>query len=163
MAGWGTAPSAGRARGIAIREAFGSIVAQAAEVSIGSDGRVRVHNVWSAVDPGEVVNPATFTAQIQGGAIYGLTAALYGEITIDKGRVVQQNFPDYDMVRMAQAPVHEVRSIESGARTGGAGEPGTAPIAAAVGNAIFALTGARIRELPFRKFDLTTGNKVASL
>ncbi len=163
MAGWGAAPAAGRARGIAIREAFGTIVAQVAEVSIGEDGRVRVHNVWSAVDPGEVVNPATFTAQIQGGAIYGLTAALYGEISIDKGRVVQQNFPDYDMVRMAQAPVHEVRIIESGARTGGAGEPGTAPIAAAVGNAIFALTAKRIRELPFRKFDLRTGNKVASL
>ena len=163
MAGWGTAPSGGRARGIAIRDAFGTIVAQAAEVSIGEDGRVRVHNVWSAVDPGEVVNPATFTAQIEGGAIYGLTAALYGEISIDKGRVVQQNFPDYDMVRMAQAPLHEVRFIESGARTGGAGEPGTAPIAAAVGNAIFALTGVRIRELPFRKFDLTTGKQVASL
>jgi isoquinoline 1-oxidoreductase beta subunit len=163
MAGWGAAPASGRARGIAIREAFGTIVAQAAEVSIGEDGRVRVHNVWTAADPGEVVNPATFTAQMQGGAIYGLTAALYGEISIDKGRVVQQNFPDYDMVRMAQAPAHAVRIIESGARTGGAGEPGTAPIAAAVGNAIFALTGARIRELPFRKFDLTTGNKVASL
>jgi isoquinoline 1-oxidoreductase beta subunit len=163
MAGWGTAPASGRARGIAMREAFGTIVAQAAEVSIGADGRVRVHNVWTAADPGEVVNPATFTAQMQGGAIYGLTAALYGEISIDKGRVVQQNFPDYDMVRMAQAPAHEVRIIESGARTGGAGEPGTAPIAAAVGNAIFALTGARIRELPFRKFDLATGNKVASL
>ena len=92
-----------------------------------------------------------------------MTAALYGEISIDKGRVVQQNFPDYDMVRMAQAPLHEVRFIESGARTGGAGEPGTAPIAAAVGNAMFALTGVRIRELPFRKFDLTTGKQVASL
>ena len=95
-------------------------------------------------------NGSTFTAQIQGGAIYGLTAALYGNITIDKGRVVQKNFPDYDMVRMADAPEHEVKFIESGARTGGAGEPGTAPIAAAVGNAIFALTGKRIRELPFR-------------
>lgn len=163
MAGWDAKPAEGRGRGISIREAFGTIVAQVAEVSLGADGRVRVHNVWSAVDPGEVVNPATFTAQIQGGAIYGLTAALYGEITIDKGRVVQQNFPDYDMVRMADAPVHEVRFIESGARTGGAGEPGTAPIAAAVGNAIFALTGKRIRELPFKNFDLTTGNKVASL
>jgi isoquinoline 1-oxidoreductase subunit beta len=163
MAGWANPPAAGRARGIAIREAFGTIVAQVAEVSMGTDGRVRVHNVWSAVDPGEVVNPATFTAQIQGGAIYGLTAALYGEISIDKGRVVQQNFPDYDMVRMAQAPTHEVRFIESGARTGGAGEPGTAPIAAAVANGIFALTGKRIRELPFKNFDLTTGTKVASL
>lgn len=149
MAGWGTPAPAGRARGIAIREAFGSIVAQVAEISL-EDGQVRVHKVWSAVDPGEVVNPATFTAQIQGGAIYGLTAALYGEISIDKGRVVQQNFPDYEMVRMAEAPEHEVRFIESGARTGGAGEPGTAPISAAVGNALFALTGKRVRELPFK-------------
>ncbi|MEQ1866730.1 MAG: molybdopterin cofactor-binding domain-containing protein, partial [Micropepsaceae bacterium] len=107
MANWSTKPAEGHARGIAIREAFGTIVAQVAEVSINPDGKVRVHNVWSAVDPGEVINPATFTAQIQGGAIYGLTAALYGEITIDKGRVVQQNFPDYDMVRMADAPLHE--------------------------------------------------------
>jgi isoquinoline 1-oxidoreductase beta subunit len=122
-----------------------------------------VHRVWSAVDPGEVINPATFTGQIQGGAIYGLTAALYGEISIDKGRVVQQNFPDYEMVRMGEAPEHEVRFIESGVHTGGAGEPGTAPIAAAVGNALFALTGARVRELPFKNFDLTTGKKTASL
>jgi isoquinoline 1-oxidoreductase beta subunit len=163
MAGWGTPPGEGRAHGIAIREAFGSIVAQVAEVSLGEGGRVRVHKVWSAVDPGEVINPATFTAQVQGAAIYGLTAALYGEISIDKGRVVQKNFPDYDMVRMGDAPEHEVRFIESGARTGGAGEPGTAPIAPAVGNAIFALTGKRIRELPFKNFDLTTGNKIASL
>jgi isoquinoline 1-oxidoreductase subunit beta len=157
MANWSTPPEQGRARGIAIREAFGTIVAQVAEVSIGTDGRARVHKVWSAVDPGEVVNPATFTAQIQGGAIYGLTAALYGEISIDKGRVVQQNFTDYEMVRMADAPTHEVRFIESGARTGGAGEPGTAPIAAAVGNAIYALTKKRIRELPFSKATLTAG------
>lgn len=150
MAGWGTPPAAGRARGIAMREAFGTIVAHVAEVSVTPDGFPKVHRVWSAVDAGEVINPATFTSQIQGGAIYGLTAALYGNITIDKGRVVQKNFPDYDMVRMADAPVHEVKFIESGARTGGAGEPGTAPIAAAVGNAIFALTGKRIRELPFR-------------
>jgi len=92
-----------------------------------------------------------------------LTAALYGEISIDKGRVVQKNFTDYEMVRMADAPAHEVRFIESGARTGGAGEPGTAPIAAAVGNAIFALTGKRIRELPFKNYDLKTGTKIASL
>lgn len=162
MAGWGTAPAEGRARGIALREAFGSIVAQVAEVSI-ENGRVRVHKVWSAVDPGEVINPATFTAQVQGAAIYGLTAALYGEITIENGRTVQKNFPEYEMVRMADAPEHEVRFIESGARTGGAGEPGTAPIAPAVGNAIFALTGKRIRELPFKNYDLRTGTKIASL
>ncbi len=154
MAGWGGAIASGRARGIAMREAFGTIVAQVAEVSLTAEGRVRVHKVWSAVDPGEVINPATFTAQIQGGAIYGLTAALYGEITIDKGRVVQQNFPDYEMVRMADAPLHEVRFIESGARTGGAGEPGTAPIAPAVANALFALTGKRLRELPLKNASL---------
>jgi isoquinoline 1-oxidoreductase subunit beta len=163
MAGWGTKPAEGRARGISMREAFGTILAQVAEVSMTAEGRVRVHNVWSAVDPGEVINPATFTAQIQGGAVYGLTAALYGEITIDKGRVVQKNFPDYEMVRMADSPAHEVRFIESGARTGGGGEPGTAPIAAAVGNAAFALTGKRIRELPLKNFDLRTGAKIASL
>ena len=149
MSGWGQPLEKGRARGISIRDAFGTIVAQVAEVSLTSDGHPKVHKVWSAVDPGEVINPATFVAQIQGGAIYGLTAALYGNITIEKGRVVQQNFPDYEMVRMADAPIHEVKFIESGARTGGAGEPGTAPISAAVGNAIFALTGRRVRQLPF--------------
>ena len=162
MAGWGTAAPSGRARGIAMREAFGTIVAQVAEVSLTAEGRPRVHRVWSAVDPGEVINPATFTAQIQGGAIYGLTAALYGEITIDKGRVVQQNFPDYEMVRMADAPEHEVRFIESGARTGGAGEPGTAPIAPAVANALFALTGKRMRALPLKNAtaSVTTNERV---
>lgn len=151
MAGWSNPRQPSRAMGIAIREVFGTIVAQVAEVSLTNDGRVRVNRMWSAVDPGEVINPATFTAQIQGGAIYGLTAALYGEISIDKGRVVQQNFPDYEMVRMADAPEHEVRFIESGARTGGAGEPGTVPVAPAVANAVFALTGQRVRELPLMK------------
>lgn len=115
MADWKGPDHAGCARGVAMREAFGTIVAQVAEVTLGDDGRVRVTRVWSAVDPGEVINPKTFTAQIQGGAIYGLTAALYGQISIDKGRVVEKNFPDYEMVRMADAPVHEVRFIESGA------------------------------------------------
>ena len=158
MAGWRNPRQPGTGLGISLREAFGSIVVQVAEVSLASDGRVRVNRVWSAVDPGEVINPATFTSQIQGGAIYGLTAALYGEISIDKGRVVQQNFPDYEMVRMADAPAHEVRFIESGARTGGAGEPGTAPIAGAVANAIYALTGTRVRELPFVKATLKTAS-----
>ncbi len=155
MAGWSNPRQPGRGMGIAIREAFGTIVAQVAEVSLTPEGKVRVNRMWSAVDPGEVVNPATFTAQIQGGAIYGLTAALYGEISIDKGRVVQQNFPDYEMVRMADAPEHEVRFIESGARTGGAGEPGTSPVAPAVANAVFALTGQRVRELPLMKTKFT--------
>mgnify|MGYP000002150501 FL=1 len=160
MAGWGT-NEPGRAKGIAMREAFGTIVAQVAEVSVGDDGRARVHRMWSAADPGEVVNPATFKAQITGGAIYGLTAALHGGITVEKGRVVEGNFDAYDMVRLADAPRHEVEIVESGARLGGAGEPGTAPVAAAVANAIFALTGQRIRSLPLRQFDLKTGAQIA--
>jgi isoquinoline 1-oxidoreductase beta subunit len=162
IAAWGL-NEPGRAKGIAMREAFGTIVAQIAEVSIGDDGRARVHRMWTAADPGEVVNPATFAAQMTGGAIYGLTAALYGGISFKDGRVVERNFPDYDMVRLADAPRHEVAIIESGARIGGAGEPGTAPVAAAVANAVFALTGQRIRELPLRQFDLKSGARVASL
>lgn len=161
MAGWGTPAPAGRARGIALREAFGTIVAQVAEVSVGDDGRARVHAMWTAADPGEVINPATFKAQMEGGAIYGITAALFGAITIEKGRAVERNFHEYEMLRMADAPRHEVAVIESGAKTGGAGEPGTAPAAAAVANAVFALTGKRIRELPLRLYDLRSGAKLA--
>jgi isoquinoline 1-oxidoreductase beta subunit len=154
MSGWGTPLPKGRGRGIALRESFGTIVAQVAEVSVAEDGRVRVDRVFCAADPGEVVHPDGFTAQIEGGIIYGLTAALYGEITIDKGRVVEKNFGDYPMVLLADAPRIEVQILESGARTGGAGEPGTPPIAAAVANAVFAATGKRIRSLPLRKHDL---------
>jgi isoquinoline 1-oxidoreductase beta subunit len=100
------------------------------------------------VDCGTVINPQIVEAQIQGGIVYGLTAALYGKITIEKGRVVQTNFPDYDMVRLAQMPKIEVHVIESTAYPGGVGEPGTPPIAPAVANAIFAATGKRVRSLP---------------
>ncbi|MFZ5913059.1 MAG: molybdopterin cofactor-binding domain-containing protein [Pseudomonadota bacterium] len=154
MSGWGRPPAMGRARGIAMRESFGTIVAQVAEVSINADGQAQVHKVWCAADPGEVINPDTFAAQMESGVIYGLTAALYGEISISKGRVVEQNFPDYEMVRLADAPQIEVKLMPSGRPTGGAGEPGTPPIAAAVGNAVFGLTGQRIRSLPMRKHDL---------
>lgn len=154
MSGWGTPLPLGRARGIALRQSFGTIVAQVAEVSVNSEGQVRVHKVWCAVDPGEVINPDTFVAQMESGIIYGLTAALYGEISIANGRVVEQNFPDYEMLRMADAPVIEVKMMPSGRPTGGAGEPGTPPIAAAVSNAIFSLTRQRIRSLPLRKHDL---------
>ena len=114
-----------------------------------------MHRVWCAADPGEVVHPSGLAAQLEGGIIYGLTAALYGEISIAEGRVVEKNFPDYPMVKMADAPVIEVMLMPSGARTGGAGEPGTPPIAAAAANAIFAATGHRIRSLPLRKHDLS--------
>ena len=155
MSGWGTPLPKGRARGISLKESFGTIVAQVAEASAGPDGRARVHKVWCAADPGEVVHPGGLAAQMEGGIIYGLTAALYGEISIAGGRVVEKNFPDYPMVKMADAPVIEVMLMPSGARTGGAGEPGTPPIAAATANAVFAATGHRIRALPLRKHDLS--------
>jgi isoquinoline 1-oxidoreductase beta subunit len=149
MASWGRPLPKGRALGVAVRESFGTIVAEIAEVSI-KDGEVRVHEVWCAADPGDVVNPDGFIAQMESGIIYGLTAALFGEITLEKGRVQQENFPDYEMVRLASAPEIHVEIIRSGAKIGGAGEPGTPPIAPAVTNAVFALTGKRIRALPLK-------------
>jgi isoquinoline 1-oxidoreductase beta subunit len=156
MAGWGAPLPPGRGRGISLKESFGTIVAQVAEVSAGDDGRPRVHRVWCAADPGEVVHPDGLVAQLESGVVYGLTAALYGEITIERGRVAERNFPDYPMLRMADTPAIEVRLVPSGARTGGAGEPGTPPIGAAVANAVFAATGHRVRTLPLRKHDLRT-------
>jgi isoquinoline 1-oxidoreductase beta subunit len=154
MSGWRTPAPKGRARGISLKESFNTIVAQVAEVSVGDDGRARVHRVWCAADPGEVIHPSGLAGQLEGGIIYGLTAALYGEISIANGRVVEKNFPEYPMVKMADAPKIEVKLVPSGAHTGGAGEPGTPPIAAATANAVFALTGQRVRALPLRKQDL---------
>ena len=147
-AGWGTPLPAGRARGIAVFKSFESFVAQVAEVSVSSAGDVRVHRVVCAVDCGMHVNPQTIEAQMQGGIVFGLTAALKGAITIDKGRVQQGNFNDYEMLRMNEMPVVEVYIVPSNEAPGGIGEPGTPPIGPAVGNAIFALTGKRIRKLP---------------
>jgi len=148
--GWGTALPAGRARGIAVAKAFGSYVAEVAEVSVGADGTIRVHRVTCAFDCGPVVNPLTVEAQAQSGIVYGLTAALYGEITIDRGRVVQNNFNDYRMLRMREMPAIDVHLVQTDEAQGGAGEPGTPPIAPAVANAVFALTGKRLRTLPFK-------------
>jgi len=147
-AGWGTPLPAGRARGIAVFKSFESFVAQVAEVSVSSAGDVRVHRVVCAVDCGMHVNPQTIEAQMQGGIVFGLTAALKGAITIDKGRVQQGNFNDYEMLRMNEMPAVEVYIVPSNEAPGGIGEPGTPPIGPAVGNAIFALTGKRIRKLP---------------
>ena len=149
-AGWGTPPPAGIGRGIALRQSFGSIVAQVAEVAVESD-TIRVKRVVCAVDCGRVVNPAIVRAQMESGIVYGLSAALYGEITLANGAVEQGNFPDYDAVRLADAPVMAVHLVDSGASAvGGVGEPGTPPIAPAVANAIFAATGIRLRNLPLR-------------
>ncbi|MDE1947620.1 MAG: xanthine dehydrogenase family protein molybdopterin-binding subunit [Burkholderiales bacterium] len=146
-AAWGQPLPAGRARGIALHESFGSIVAEVVEVSL-VDGWPRVHRVVCAVDCGIVVNPDTVEAQMQGGIVFGLSAALHGRVTIAKGRVVQANFPDYELVRMATMPVIETHIVASNAAPGGVGEPGTPPIAPALANALFALSGKRIRELP---------------
>jgi isoquinoline 1-oxidoreductase beta subunit len=152
MAKWGRKLPQGRALGVALRESFGTVVGQIAEVSI-EDGSPRVHEIWCAADPGNVVNPDGFIAQMESGIIYGLTAALYGEITLENGQVQQENFPDYEMLRLATAPKIDVDIIRSGAKLGGAGEPSTPPAAPAVTNALFALTGKRIRSLPLKNHD----------
>jgi isoquinoline 1-oxidoreductase beta subunit len=147
-AGWGAPLPASRARGIAVHKSFESFVAEVAEVSVSPAGEVRVHRVVCAVDCGMYVNPDTIEAQMQSGIVYGLTAALKGAITIDRGRVQQSNFHDYPMLRMDEMPVVEVHIVPSTEAPGGVGEPGTPPIAPAVANAIFAATGKRIRKLP---------------
>jgi isoquinoline 1-oxidoreductase beta subunit len=149
-AGWGTPLPEGRARGVAVVESFASYVAEVAEVSLNPDQTVRVHRVVAAVDCGTVVNPDIVKAQVESAIVYGLTAALHGEITLERGRVVQSNFHDYPLLRMREMPQVEVHLVASTADPTGIGEPGTPPIAAAVANAVFALTGKRIRELPLR-------------
>jgi isoquinoline 1-oxidoreductase beta subunit len=150
MSGWGTPVPAGRGRGIAIQNSFGSIVAEVAEVSV--EGReVRVHKVWCAIDCGFAANPSGVVAQMESAINYGLSAALHGEISFENGRVQQSNFHDYQVLRINEAPQIEVAIINSGEAMGGAGEPGTPPIAPAVANAIYAATGKRVRRLPITK------------
>ena len=146
-AGWGTPLPAGRARGVAFHESFGSIVAQVAEVSI-VGGAVKVHRVTCAADCGTVVNPEIVRAQLEGGILFGLGAALHGEVKVDAGRVVESNFHDLPQLRMYEAPAIEVHLVASGAAPGGVGEPGVPPIAPAVANAVAALTGKPVRKLP---------------
>ena len=149
-AGWGAPLAAGRGRGIALHRSFGSIVAEVAEVTVDAGG-VRVDRVVCAVDAGFAVNPDGLIAQMESGIVYGLTAALYGEITIRDGAVAQSNFHDYPMLRIDAMPTIEVVIVNSGEALGGAGEPGTPPIAPAVANAVFAATGQRIRRLPLSR------------
>ena len=153
-AGWGGPLPEGRARGIAVHASFGSFVAQVAEVSVSGEGKVRVHRVVCAVDCGTVVNPDTVAAQMEGGIVFGLTAALYGAITLKDGRVEQANFRDYPLLRMNEMPAVEVHIVPSRHNPGGVGEPGVPPIAPAVANAVFAATGKRLRRLPIRPEDV---------
>jgi isoquinoline 1-oxidoreductase beta subunit len=146
-AGWGKPLPAGRGRGLACHSSFGSHVAEVAEVSV-VDGRVRVHRVVAAVDLGVALNPDSVEHQVEGAVVYGLSAALRGEITLAKGAVVQGNFDDYEPLRIDEVPEVEVHIVPSREAPGGIGEPGLPPIAPAVANAVFALTGKRIRRLP---------------
>lgn len=149
-AGWKRPPPAGRARGVAVHEAFGTIVAEVAEVSI-EDGRIRVQEVTCVVDCGTAVNPLAIEAQVQGCIVYGLSAALHGKLTLVGGAVQESNFHDYPPLRMFEMPRVSVTLMpNSDAKMGGIGEPATAPIAPAVANAVFALTRQRLRKLPLR-------------
>lgn len=152
--GWGTPLPAGRYRGIAVHESFASYVAQVAEISI-EQGHLKVHRVVCAIDCGLAVNPEGVRAQMESGIIFGLTAVLYGEILLEKGRVKQRNFHDYKILRMNETPVMEVYIADSNEKMGGAGEPGVPPLAPAIANAIFAATGKRVRKLPLTAADLT--------
>jgi len=147
--GWGTKPAAGRARGIALMEGYGTSMAQVAEVSV-TGNSVRVHRVTVAADPGRMVNPNIVRQQLEGSIIYGLSAALYGEVTLKDGRVQQTNFHNYPVVRMPDSPAIDIHLVDSDEKPAGIGEPGTALISPAVANAVFAATGKRLRKLPLK-------------
>jgi len=151
QAGWDRALAPGSGRGISLLHAFGSYIAQVAEVSVSKQGDVRVGRVVCAVDCGTIVNPDTVKAQMESGIIFGISAALWGEITLKNGRVEQHNFNDYRVLRLPEAPVIEVHLVQSTAAPGGVGEPGTSAVMPAVANAIFAATGKRIRKLPVKE------------
>ncbi len=147
-AGWGSSLPAGQGRGVSLQHAFGGYLSQVAEVEVTRDGTVRVKRIVCAVDCGVIINPDIVAAQMEGGTIFGLTAAMYGQINLENGRVKQGNFNTYRPIRMNEAPVVETHLVKSTEAPGGIGEAGTAIVAPAVTNAIFAATGKRIRTLP---------------
>jgi len=148
-AGWGKPLPKGRGRGIAVHASFESYNAQVAEVSV-RDGKVQVHRIVSAMDCGRYVNPGIIAAQLEGGAIFGASAALFQELTFENGRLQQTNFHTFPMLRMNECPKIEAHIVESNEKSGGIGEPGVPCTAPAIANAVFAATGKRIRKLPIR-------------
>jgi isoquinoline 1-oxidoreductase beta subunit len=153
-AGWGGRGRArGTAQGVALMEGYGTYLAMIADVAV-EDGRVRVRKITCVVDCGQMVNPSIVEAQVQGSIVFGLTSALWGEITIDGGRVQQQNFDTYRLLRMNEMPELDIELVVSADAPGGIGEPATALVAPAVANAVFAATGQRIRSLPLAKHGL---------
>ena len=147
-AGWGEKLPEGHGRGLSVQTVFGTYLSEVAEVEVGKDGSISVKRVVCAVDCGQVVNPDTVRAQLESGIIFGITAALWGEITLKDGRVEQSNFDNYRMLRIDEAPRIEVHIVESREAPGGIGEPGTSALAPALANAIYAATGKRVRKLP---------------
>jgi isoquinoline 1-oxidoreductase beta subunit len=148
IAGWGKPLADRRGRGACVHNTFGSFMSQVAEVTVSESGEVHVDRVVCVVDTGVAVNPDIIVAQMQSGIIFGITAALWGEITLKNGRVEQANFNDYRMLRINEAPIIQVEVVKSGADPGGIGEPGTTSLAPAVLNAVYAATGVRLRKLP---------------
>ena len=142
---------------MALAHCFGSSIAQVAEVSVAADGTPKVHRIVAAVDCGMTVNPQIVRRQIEGGIVYGLSAALFGRITVRDGRIEQHDFDDYPILRMDQMPRVDVHLVNSREKPGGAGEPGTPPVAPAVLNAIHAATGKRLRSLPIDTDELRSG------
>ena len=148
IAGWGKPLADRRGRGVCVHNTFGSFMSQVAEVTVSESGEVHVDRVVCVVDTGVAVNPDIIVAQMQSGIIFGITAALWGEITLKNGRVEQANFTDYKMLRINEAPIIDVEVVKSSADPGGIGEPGTTSLAPAVLNAVYAATGVRLRKLP---------------
>jgi isoquinoline 1-oxidoreductase beta subunit len=156
VSGWGRTLPAGSGQGIALFESFGSVVGQVAEVTVSPRGALKVDRIVSVVDCGHVVHPLTIDMQVESSIVYGLTAALYGKLTVEDGRVLEGNFDTYRMLSLADTPVMETHlELSGGPEWGGIGEPALPPVASAVCNAIYRATGKRIRSLPIMEHDLS--------